>query len=69
MIRDATDLISDVAAAVCPYCGEAVALTLDPGDAGSRQEYVEGCTACCSDFEVTTEITPDGSVIVQTARL
>lgn len=69
MIRDANDLLNDATSTICPYCGEAVELTLDPGDVGSRQEFVEGCTACCSDFEVSTEFTADGSVIVQTARL
>ena len=41
------DTVLDTTAEVsCPYCGEAVALALDPGG-GARQEYVEDCHVCC----------------------
>jgi hypothetical protein len=35
----------------CPYCGEAVEITLDPGS-GSDQEYVEDCEVCCRPWRV-----------------
>jgi len=30
----------------CPYCGEAIAVLIDAGDAG--HEYIEDCQVCCS---------------------
>lgn len=29
----------------CPYCGEAIAVLIDPQDAGD--EYIEDCQVCC----------------------
>jgi hypothetical protein len=40
------------ATVTCPYCGEAVAIALDPGS-GSRQEYIEDCGVCCQPWMVT----------------
>lgn len=37
---------------VCPYCGESVVLSVDPGG-GSLQEYVEDCEVCCNPWGVT----------------
>ena len=37
---------------VCPYCGESVVLTVDPGG-GSSQEYVEDCEVCCNPWSVS----------------
>ena len=37
---------------VCPYCGEGVAISVDPGG-GSLQEYVEDCEVCCNPWSVT----------------
>jgi Cysteine-rich CPXCG len=36
----------------CPYCGESVELSVDPGG-GSLQEYVEDCEVCCNPWNVT----------------
>lgn len=36
---------------VCPYCGEEVEITVDPGG-GSSQAYVEDCPVCCSPWMV-----------------
>ena len=36
---------------VCPYCGEEVEITVDPGG-GSNQAYVEDCPVCCSPWMV-----------------
>jgi len=40
------------ATVVCPYCGEAVAIALDPGS-GSVQDYVEDCEVCCQPWAVS----------------
>ena len=40
------------ATVLCPYCGEVVAITLDPGS-GSEQEYVEDCEVCCQPWSVS----------------
>ena len=37
---------------VCPYCGEGVELSLDPGG-GPVQSYVEDCEVCCRPWSVT----------------
>ena len=33
----------------CPYCGEEIEITLDPGG-GSSQQYVEDCQVCCNPW-------------------
>ena len=45
---------------VCPYCGEANAVSLDPGS-GELQEYVEDCQVCCQPWTVTVHYREDGS--------
>jgi Cysteine-rich CPXCG len=40
------------ATVLCPYCGETVAIGLDPGS-GSVQEYVEDCEVCCQPWAVS----------------
>lgn len=52
---------------VCPYCGEAVDLALDPGS-GSAQSYVEDCPVCCSPWVVSVLYGPDGSARVTLER-
>ena len=36
----------------CPYCGQPVEITLDPGS-GDDQDYVEDCEVCCRPWRVT----------------
>ncbi|MEO8193305.1 MAG: CPXCG motif-containing cysteine-rich protein [Gemmatimonadales bacterium] len=36
---------------ICPYCGETVEITVDPGG-GPAQEYVEDCEVCCQPWLV-----------------
>jgi hypothetical protein len=48
---------------VCPYCGEANDVALDPGS-GARQEYVEDCQVCCQPWRVVVEYHEDGSADV-----
>ncbi len=47
----------------CPYCGEAVEISLDPGS-GSTQEYVEDCEVCCRPWHVLVTYHSDGSADV-----
>ena len=47
----------------CPYCGESVEITLDPGS-GSTQEYIEDCQVCCRPWNVTVTYHEDGSAEV-----
>ena len=35
----------------CPYCGESVTMSVDPGS-GPSQEYVEDCPVCCQAWRV-----------------
>ncbi|HYJ80800.1 MAG TPA: CPXCG motif-containing cysteine-rich protein [Longimicrobiaceae bacterium] len=59
------DGTADTAAAVlCPWCGAAVEIALDPGS-GPRQEYVEDCQVCCRPWEVSVSYGADGSAEVR----
>ncbi|HVE72193.1 MAG TPA: CPXCG motif-containing cysteine-rich protein [Thermoanaerobaculia bacterium] len=53
--------------ASCPYCGEAVELSLDESG-GNRQSYVEDCPVCCQPWqvEVSRDAQDDWSVTVRT---
>ena len=49
------DGVADMDAVVaCPYCGEEVEITVDPGG-GSSQAYVEDCPVCCSPWMVRVQ--------------
>ena len=48
----------------CPYCGEVVAISLDP-DGGATQEYVEDCQVCCRPWQVFVSYAGGGSVEVR----
>jgi hypothetical protein len=50
----------------CPYCGEAIEITLDPGS-GATQEYVEDCAVCCQPWVVTVSYDEDGNATVSAA--
>jgi hypothetical protein len=39
------------ATVLCPYCGEEVEISIDPGS-GPAQEYVEDCEICCQPWRV-----------------
>jgi transposase-like protein len=43
----------------CPYCGEEIEITLDPGS-GEVQEYVEDCEVCCKPWQVEVAYQTDG---------
>lgn len=53
---------------VCPYCGEAVGIVLDPGG-GARQQYVEDCAVCCQPWRVEVTYAGDGHADVTVAAL
>ena len=53
---------------VCPHCGEANELGLDPGGR-SVQEYVEDCQVCCRPWRVTVRYAEDGTAEVFTEPL
>jgi len=48
----------------CPYCGEVVTITLDPGS-GAEQEYVEDCQVCCRPWMVRVAYQEDGAALVE----
>lgn len=54
------DLSSEV---FCPYCGESVEITLDPGS-GTHQQYIEDCQVCCRPWQVSVTYQEDGSAEV-----
>jgi transposase-like protein len=47
----------------CPYCGETVTISLDPGG-GPSQEYVEDCQVCCRPWQVRVYYSRGGPVEV-----
>jgi hypothetical protein len=49
---------------VCPYCGEAVTIGLDPGG-GPVQAYVEDCHVCCQPWQVYLQYDPYGAASVE----
>ncbi|HSJ05637.1 MAG TPA: CPXCG motif-containing cysteine-rich protein [Longimicrobiales bacterium] len=49
---------------VCPYCGEAIDLVIDPGG-GTVQEYVEDCEVCCRPLQLSVSWGDDGSASVE----
>jgi hypothetical protein len=52
----------------CPYCGEAVEITLDPGG-GAHQDYVEDCEVCCQPWRVSVQYGLDGEAEVEVTAL
>ena len=44
---------------VCPWCGEAVNISLDPAG-GGEQEYVEDCEVCCRPSRVRVHYDDEG---------
>ena len=52
----------------CPYCGESIEITLDPGS-GEEQEYVEDCEVCCQPWQVTVRYNDEGHAEVSVTPL
>jgi hypothetical protein len=49
---------------MCPHCGEANEVALDPGS-GSDQEYVEDCQVCCRPWLMYVRYDRDGMAEVE----
>ena len=47
----------------CPYCGEAVSVSVDTGG-GSVQDYVEDCPVCCCPWRVHVRLSRAGGASV-----
>lgn len=63
------DGTADLEAVVeCPYCGESIEITLDPGS-GSEQEYVEDCEVCCQPWQVSVHYDDTGHAEVSVTPL
>jgi len=54
------------ATVTCPYCGQEVEITLDPGS-GSDQEYIEDCQVCCRPWNVRVSWDEEGAAEVELA--
>ena len=48
----------------CPYCGQEVTISLDPGS-GAEQEYVEDCEVCCRPWTVRVTYDEEGGAAVE----
>jgi hypothetical protein len=58
------DGVADLSGVVnCPYCGESVEITLDPGS-GANQQYIEDCHVCCRPWLVSVSYEEDGTAHV-----
>lgn len=58
------DGVADLSGMVsCPYCGESVEITLDPGS-GTHQQYIEDCQVCCRPWNVSVSYDEDGTAHV-----
>lgn len=53
------DAVDESVTVVCPYCGEAIEIGLDPGG-GAVQDYVEDCQVCCQPWQVHVHFGRDG---------
>jgi len=63
------DGTADLEAVVdCPYCGESIELTLDPGS-GPEQDYVEDCEVCCQPWQVSVRYDEQGHADVTVSPL
>ena len=55
--------LESAAEVACPYCGERIAIPLDPSG-GRTQEYVEDCHVCCQPCRVRVTYDEDGAAEV-----
>jgi hypothetical protein len=58
----------DTATVECPYCGEPVEITLDPGG-GAHQQYVQDCEVCCRPWQVHVAYDADGQADVSVTAM
>ena len=43
--------MDETAEYICPHCGEAILLSIDPSG-GSVQTYIEDCPVCCNPNQI-----------------
>jgi hypothetical protein len=55
--------LESAADVACPYCGEMMAIPLDPSG-GRTQEYVEDCQVCCQPCRVRVSYDENGAAEV-----
>ena len=56
----------------CPYCGEAIELSVDGlgEDGGSTQQnFIEDCWVCCRPIAITASLNEDGEQLLDVRRL
>ena len=46
----------------CPYCGEPLAILVDPSE--PQQEYIEDCQVCCQPMVITIQQDWQGQIEV-----
>jgi hypothetical protein len=46
----------------CPYCGEMIAVLINPEEAG--QHYIEDCQVCCRPITFSIRLDEEGEVMV-----
>ncbi len=63
-----TEPPDDQATVLCPYCGEAIEIAVDPSG-GSTQSYVEDCQVCCQPWQVRVRIGRTGRATVSVTAL
>lgn len=55
------DGVADLTAPVdCPYCGEEIELSIDPGG-GAVQQYIEDCEVCCRPMQLSVSWDSEGN--------
>lgn len=60
--------LTEIAAVVCPYCGEKGEIAVDPVG-GDVQEYVEDCEVCCQPWSIRVTLDAEGGVAVEVDTL
>ncbi len=53
---------------LCPHCGEAVTIALDPAG-GLTQDYVEDCAVCCRPWRLRVTYDSAGAPFVEVQAL
>ncbi len=53
---------TEIKAALCPYCGEAIEVMVDTSI--PQQEYIEDCQVCCRPITLRIEVL-EGSIQLQ----
>jgi hypothetical protein len=52
----------------CPYCGEEVEISIDPGG-GEAQQYVQDCEVCCQPWRLSVSYDVEGRAEVSATAL